>query len=134
MNAARFGWFATDPEIKLVRGTNDLELMESLVWIAPEGRVHVLPAGFRWDGASWMAWLLSLLGQKIDRRFRRPTAFHDDDCVRRVRPAWQAHRDFWRMLRAEGVHPVKAAGCWAAVTCANPWWRVRATNGANGPQ
>ena len=122
---SRFGEFLTEPEIAFAPRSDDMVLKAPLVYVSPEGERDELPTGFRWDGASWMAWLLSILGMKVHWRMRRPTAFHDRDCRERTRSAWRSHRAFWRTMRLEGVHPAKAAYCWFFVTLRRPWWTVR---------
>ncbi len=116
------GRFTTEADVRLVTDAPVVALLAPLRWEDADGTVHVVPTGFRSDGASVprLAWWL--LGHPLERRIRRAAILHDHQCATRREPSAVVHARFRAALLADGTRPWRAWCAWAGVRVAGPRW------------
>lgn len=90
---------------------------------AATGERHEARPGLVSDGASIPRYAYSIVGHPFDE-YLESALVHDQGCKDRTRPAMAVHRTFYRMMRAQGVNPVKASLMFSAVAARRPHWRV----------
>lgn len=87
---------------------------------------YTLAPGTITDGATIprLLWWVPMIGHPLQGDVVVPAAFHDELLrLRLTLTAMEAHRVFYRALRANGVAKLRAALFFAAVVVKNPVWR-----------
>lgn len=99
-------------------------LLESLIWIDPDGRVWRVPSGFLSDGATIPAAAWWLMGGRLALGYIRAAFLHDWLCYTRpkVPSSIMAAQMFHDGLRADGMSAWRATLCYQAVRWFGPGW------------
>jgi hypothetical protein len=122
--SARGRW-RSEAQVYLLRDAPFVELAAPLEWEEPDGRVVSVPVGFRSDGATIPQWAWSLVGGRLDGRYRRAAILHDWQCVTQKEPPLVVHARFREAMLADAVAPLVAWAFWLVVRVAGPTWETQ---------
>lgn len=121
MSGPNFGqWLCRSAIIPLER--NDVRTSTESHYLDRDGMLWVIPAGFRFNGASIPRKYWSLIGHPLQAEFVHPSGLHDLECERQTHPWQEVHRRFYWALRARGVGWRRAELMYLAVRHKGPRW------------
>lgn len=99
-------------------------LAKALRFCDAKGKIHRVPKGFEFDGASIPKPLWSVMGGPLEGPYVRSAALHDHGCRTRTEPSRVVHDRFYASMRAEGVGAIRATLMYRAVRHFGPQWSV----------
>jgi Protein of unknown function (DUF1353) len=109
-------------------GTRDMVLLQPVRYVAPDGTLYTVPAGYRTNGLSApkMSWIIC---SPFEPRSREAAVLHDWLCdAEGGNMDWLPAADmFYDAMISNAMLPVKAGNRWAAVRYVGRWfqWRHR---------
>lgn len=115
------GEFIGDIVAQLLPDGRNLKLVQSFIYVDPEGQRWEVPAGMETDGASvpaafWVAF------PPFTGKYRQAAVVHDQYCRTRER-SWRAtHKVFYDAMRTAGVEESTAKLLYGAVYYMGPRW------------
>lgn len=102
----------------------EMELMEDVYYIGPDGYEWLAPKGDVIDGASIPRAFWTLIGGPYEGPYRFASVFHDVGCSRRFATWQDVHYMFYTAMRANGVPEKQAKIMYAGVYRFGPRWTV----------
>lgn len=115
------GFYPPEPQMRLLADGRNMELLEPITYVSPDGKEWPVPAGIVSDGVSIPDYL-SFVGSAWGERWRLPAIYHDHYCRTRSESAPDTHRMFYQACLTAGVPAHLAIAAYVAVTSAGPSW------------
>jgi hypothetical protein len=118
-----FGQFQGDVVAVWNADGRNMTLREPFVYIDPQGRTWVAPAGSVVNGASIPSAFWTAIGGPFEGKYRNASVVHDVGCEQMTQSWEDVHRMFYDACRCGGVDELKAKAIYYAVYHFGPRWQ-----------